>query len=197
MDSSRYPDSPLKLPSHDSPLPSLLLRVVDLGLISMLFFAPLFMGGRHPVGRLVLVSIVAIMGTAWFLRQCLLQRAVWRSTAGQWIFLAACCLVLLRVFPLSSEWITALSPSAAKLLPLWSQEGQSEIHFGNWNYISLNPQLTIYGLSILFAYGITFLVTVKRVETISDVQLFLKWIAFATIGLALLGLAQYVFNVSN
>ena len=192
MDSSRYLASPLKVPPDDSPLPSLLLRVVDLGLISMLFFAPLFMGGRHPVGRLVLVSIVAIMGTAWFLRQCLLQRAVWRSTAGQWIFLAACCLVFLQVLPLSSEWTTALSPSNAKLLPLWSQEGQSAIHFGNWNYLSLNPQLTIYGLSVLFAYGITFLVTVQRVETLADVQLILKWIAFATIALALLGLAQYV-----
>ena len=177
----------------DALLPQILLRIVDLCLIAILFFAPLFMGGRHPVGRFVFVSITAIMAIAWLVRQCLLQRAVWRSTAGQWLFFAACCLVLFQVFPISSEWMTTLAPSTTDLLSLWSQGEQ----FGNWSYLSFNPQSTKYGLAILFAYGITFLITVQRVETLADVQMILKWIAFATIGLAILGLIQYLLKGEN
>ena len=174
-------------------LPQILLRIVDLCLIAILFFAPLFMGGRHPVGRLVFVSIAAIMAIAWLVRQCLLQHAVWRSTAGQWLFLAACCLVLFQVFPLSPEWMTTLAPSTTDLLSSWSQGEQ----FENWSYLSFNPQSTKYGLAILFAYGVTFLITVQRVETIADVQMILKWIAFATIALAILGLSQYLLKGEN
>ncbi|MDG2408645.1 MAG: hypothetical protein P8M53_06540, partial [Pirellulales bacterium] len=193
MVSNRHPGSSLQAHSMDALLPQILLRIVDLCLIAILFFAPLFMGGRHPVGRFVFVSITAIMAIAWLVRQCLLQRAVWRSTAGQWLFFAACCLVLFQVFPISSEWMTTLAPSTTDLLSLWSQGEQ----FGNWSYLSFNPQSTKYGLAILFAYGITFLITVQRVETLADVQMILKWIAFATIGLAILGLIQYLLKGEN
>ena len=177
---------------EETPLSSLLLRLVDAGIIAILFFAPLFMGGRHPVGRLILVSIVATMSIAWFLRQCVLKQAYWRATAGQWVFLAAIVLVVLQLVPLSSEWIATLTPSTQTLLPLWSDTGQSESYFSAWKHLSLNPQMTLYGLSILFAYGITFLITVQRVETLEDVQIFLKWIALAALAFAVIGLAQYV-----
>ena len=194
MDLNRYPGSSLKPTTVDSLIAVSLLRLVDFCLIAVLFLAPLFMGGRHPLGRLVLVAIAAVMAIAWLLRQCFLQQAAWRSTAGQWLFLATCFLVLFQVYPLSPEWMTALSPSTSSLLSLWSQEGQAGVHFGNWRYLSLNPQLTIYGLSILFAYGAIFLVTVQRVKTISDVQVILKWIAFASIAMAVLGLIQYLLK---
>ena len=173
-------------------LASILLRVVDIGLISILFFAPLFMGGRHPTGRLVLVSLVSMMCVAWCLRQCILNQAFWRATAGQWLFLATIFLVVLQLLPLSSDWINTLSPSTKHLLPFWSNEGEATRYFGAWEYLSLNPRMTLYGLSILFAYGITFLITVQRVETLADVQMILKWIALAAVAFAVLGLIQYV-----
>ena len=173
-------------------LSSILLRVVDIGLISILFFAPLFMGGRHPTGRLVLVSLVSVMCVAWCLRQCILSQAFWRATVGQWLFLATIFLVVLQLLPLSPDWIDALAPSTKNLLPLWSNTAQTEGYFTAWKHLSFNPQMTLYGLSILFAYGITFLITVQRVETLEDVQMILKWIALAAVAFAVIGLVQYV-----
>ena len=85
---------------QDTGLSRLLLNLVDLCLLGILFVVPLFLGGRHPVGCLVFVVIVALMSMAWFLRQCLLRQAFWRSSAGQWIFLGTECNLILQLFPL-------------------------------------------------------------------------------------------------
>lgn len=181
-----------KVANEYNGLPGLLLRIVDIGLIGILFLAPLFMGGRHPLGQLVFVFIVAVMSVAWFSRQCLLRQAIWRSSAGQWIFLGALCLVFIQLLPLSSDWINRLSPATHALLPLWSPSGQSPVQLGNWNQLSFSPQMTLNGLIMLFAYGLTFIVIVQRVETLRDVQMILKWIALAATAMAIIGLAQYI-----
>ncbi len=194
MVSNHFSGRSSKLPALNVFAPQMLLWIVDACFIGILIFAPLFMGGRHPVGRLVYVSIASVMAAAWLTRQCLLKRAIWRSTAGQWLFLAACFLVLFQVFPLTQEWISVLTPSSNDILSLWNESGESGMNWGHWPYISLNPQSTKAGLAILFAYGITFLVTVQRAETLQDVQKMLQWIAFSSVALALLGLAQFFFK---
>ena len=177
---------------QDTGLSRLLLNLVDLCLLGILFVVPLFLGGRHPVGCLVFVVIVALMSMAWFLRQCLLRQAFWRSSAGQWIFLGTACLLILQLFPLSKEWIVGLSPDTPTLLPLWSPTEEMQAQLGVWDRISMYPQMTLQGLAMLMAYGLTFLITVQRINSIRDVQKVLCWIAIAVTGLAGISIVQYL-----
>ncbi|MEC7500312.1 MAG: O-antigen ligase family protein [Planctomycetota bacterium] len=140
------------------------------------------------------VSIAVVMAIAWVTRQCILQRPIWRSTAGQWVFLSACALVVLQVFPLSPNWVSALTPSTTDILNIWTPGGSSESQLGNWPYLSFNPQATKCGLAMLFAYGIFFLITVQRVETINDVEKLLRWMALSAMALAFVGLIQFAFK---
>jgi len=73
-----------------------LLRLVDAGLIGVLFVAPLFMGGRGDVGRLVYVALVCWTSVCWLLRQCLLADARWRWSGLEAILLAGVGLVVLQ-----------------------------------------------------------------------------------------------------
>ena len=62
--------------------------LVDGGLLpAVLLIAPLLMGGRHPLGRLVLASIVATMGIAWGTVQWLNGRSRWSWSGGEGILL--------------------------------------------------------------------------------------------------------------
>src|SRR5262245_52039343 len=95
-----------------------LLRVVDAGLIGINCVAPIFFGGRHDFGRLVLVSLIGVTATAWFIRQALLPGAQWIRTFAHWILLSAVGLLVLQLIPLPSSWLAKLSPRTAELLPL-------------------------------------------------------------------------------
>ena len=59
---------------HNEVLNQYLLWAVDLGLAALIFVAPLFMGGRHPVGRLAFVACACWMAIAWSLHQCFSRR---------------------------------------------------------------------------------------------------------------------------
>ena len=55
----------------------LILKIVDAGLLAILTVAPLFMGGRHPAGELVFVSLVALVTSAWLIGQ--------RQSSSEWM----------------------------------------------------------------------------------------------------------------
>jgi len=40
-------------------------RILDLGILAVVFVAPLFMGGRGPIGKFVFISIVCLTAMAW------------------------------------------------------------------------------------------------------------------------------------
>src|SRR5438270_411786 len=81
-------------PAKDSqPAADALLRVVDAGLCGVIFIAPYFFGGRHDLGRLLLVSIIVVTATAWFLRQAMLPLARWPRTIAYGLLLLAAALV--------------------------------------------------------------------------------------------------------
>jgi hypothetical protein len=46
-----------------------LLRIVDLGLAGSIFLVPMLLGGRHAVGRLMLVALSLAVALAWSARQ--------------------------------------------------------------------------------------------------------------------------------
>lgn len=170
----------------------LLLWGIDAGILGTLFVAPYFMGGRHPVGRFVLVVFASVMTLSWALRQCVLPGARWRSTGGQWLLVLAVAVAVLQLVPLPSAIHATLSPDSNALLPLWGEAAGGPGWLGQWTQLSMYPAAAINGLAILLAYGLIFFVTVQRVERLEDVKRLIRWISLAATLMAVVGLLQYL-----
>lgn len=168
-----------------------LLTAVDIGLAATLFVAPLFMAGRHALGRLVFVGCVCWVAVAWTLRQCLRKRAVWTVSGAEWLLGLGLLVVLLQLTPLPAAILQRLSPAVYQLLPLWSGS-QEPASLGAWHQISLAPSETQGGLIMYLAYAMLFLAVVQRVRSLEDIERLLRWIACAAIGMAALGLLQFL-----
>jgi tetratricopeptide (TPR) repeat protein len=167
----------------------------DAGLAALLFAAPLFMGGRHPLGQLVFVSLVGVTTLTW-VAACAVDRdgCSWSWSGAELLCLLAVLLVALQLVPLPRPWLNWLSPHGAQLLPLWQHPAGSTGDWPAWNRISLAPGESRRGLAVLLAYVLLFLVGVQRLRTTSDIQRLVKAVALAGSWLALLGLAQYLFS---
>lgn len=152
------------------------------------------MGGRGDVGKLVFVVLVLGTATCWCLRQGLLRQAFWRHSGAQWICLAAAALIVFQITSLPASWLQSVSPVVSAKLPLWSTSEGSALHVGNWSQLSLVPEATRSGLMMFASYALLFLLVVQRVSRLEDVEQVLRWIGIAAIGMALLGLGQYLFG---
>lgn len=189
---SRRPSDPVQ-PGWEG-VSRLLLRLVDAGLLGVVFLAPLFMGGRGEIGRLVYISLVCGTAVCWLGRQCLMVTPRWRWSGLEWILLAGVVLVILQVVPLPPNVLRTLSPQVPGLLPLWTTQAAPETQLGVWNELSLAPQATRGGLITFLAHAMLFLVLVQRIRDVSDVKRLMHWVALAAVGMAVLGLAQLLFG---
>jgi tetratricopeptide (TPR) repeat protein len=171
-----------------------LLRCSDAGLAGVVFVAPLLMGGRHPVGKLVYVVFACLAAGAFCLRQCLAAEARWRRSGAEWLILAVVILLLLQVTPLSQGMLQRVSPGLLELLPLWQDGSDAPVHVGSWRTISVTPRETRAGLVVFLAHALVFVTIVQRVSTREDVERLLLWIGAAAGGMAALALLQYFFG---
>lgn len=169
----------------------LLLGVVDASLAGCIFAVPMMLGGRHAFGHFTLALLAAAAATAWWCRQCVIERPYWRRSAGYLLLLAAIGLVVLQVVPLPPAWIARLAPKTAELLPLWGKAG-AESGLGPWRLISLAPAASQAGLVLLLSYAIVFWVTVQRIRNLDDIEQLLRWTAFSAIVMAAFGIVQYL-----
>jgi O-antigen ligase/tetratricopeptide (TPR) repeat protein len=170
----------------------LLLYVVDAGLAGVIFGAPWLMGGRHPLGQLVLVALVCLVAMAWTARQCLAAKSVWRWSGVEFLLLAALLLIAFQLLPLPQAIVTRLSPHLAETLPLWTSQADGPAHLGAWSQLSLMPVATRGAVVMLLAYAMLFLVVVQRIETLRDIERVLQCLALAAIAMATIGLAQFL-----
>ena len=169
------------------------LLAVDCGLAGVVLLAPWFMGGRHPLGQLVLVLCAVLIGTAWPLHQLLNSNVSrWCSCGAEYILLAAIALVVLQLAPLPAEMLQRLSPQTGEILPLWSGGRDAEASLGEWRTLTLTPQWTRGALVMLLAYSMIFIVTVQRIGTVEDVERILRWFVIAAAIMAVVGLLQYI-----
>ncbi len=185
-----------QIASHDlqmatSNLQSHLLRAVDVGLAGVMFVAPLFLAGRHPVGQLAYVSIVSLTALVWCVRQCVARESGWFRSGAGWFLLVGLLVIGFQLVPLSSGVIQSLSPATSELLPLWSGP-EAAGSLGHWSQLSLLPEGTRGALAIYLAHAMLFLVVVQRVERAADVERLLRWIALAAVAMAVIGLAQFL-----
>ena len=181
---------------HDlqSPGRQRLEAVVDLGIAASIFVAPLFMGGRGPLGRFVFITIVCISAAAWCLRQALSQRGSWRWSGAEWLLMAGLGVLLLQLVPLPKPVLELLSPGAGKLLPLWMGANDASLAIGTWTQASLHPAATQAGLGVYVAYALLFLLAYQRLGTLEDIHRLLKLIACATCFATVVALLQFLFG---
>lgn len=194
---------PESIPQRQANFVSALDQIVDLGIASVLFIAPLAMAGRYPPGRLILAILVGITAVASLLSKALTgnrsSRFLW--TGGEWLACLALLIVVLQLIPLPAKTLQFLSPSTGALLPLHAQaepgpssaDSASPI-FAQWGSASLAPHATRGGLAMLIVYVLLFFVVAQRVRTRHDVERLLKSIAVAGIAMATLGLVQFLFG---
>ncbi len=168
-----------------------LQRVVDSGLCGVIFVAPYFFGGRHDLGRLVFVSLIAVTATAWFARQALLPASRWPRTAAHGLLLLAAALVALQVIPLPVDWLARISPRTEQLLPLWTPGGNSAVHLGTWQTLSFVPHETTKALAMLLSYSLLFMVVIGRIEDYADAARLLTWIGASAALMAVFGFLQF------
>ncbi len=177
--------------ASESLVAEICLQIVDACLFGTLFLAPLFFGGRTPVGRFVLITIACLASVAWFTRQAILKRAKWTRTRANLIGLAALLVVILQLAPLPTDVIRQLAPRAGSLLPLWTVETNDPVQLGVWPTLSFTPSSTKIALATLIAYMLLFVTVTQRLQSFADVERLLRLIALAVILMASFGLLQY------
>ncbi len=171
-----------------------LTRLVDFGLLSILLVAPLFLGGKHPIGLFVYLVLVSATATLWCLRQCSSKLPIWQRCGVEWIILAGVALLIFQLTPLPESMLSKLSPQSRELLPLWTGGQDHAASLGTWTQISFTPQATRTSLVVLLAHCMLFLVIIQRVQQLDDIQRIFRWIAVTAVCMACLGLVQFLFG---
>lgn len=169
-------------------------QIIDAMLALSIIAAPLFMGGRGPIGRCVFVGLVCAAAIAWFTRSCFLRQAKWRWSGVEWLILLGGTLIVLQLIPLPPSLLQKVSPAIGQLLPLWQGDSSTPGTLGTWSTISLTPEDTRGGLATYLAYALLFLVLVQRLETIADVETLMKCLAVAAVLMAAVGMLQLMFG---
>jgi hypothetical protein len=167
-----------------------LLRITDVALAGVIFVAPMFLGGRHDVGRFVFAGLVSVAATAWFVRQALLGRAPRAPRAVLALMAAAAALLALQITPLPASWLARLTPRTGELVKLWAG-GDAPGALGAWHAASIAPEATRLSLAMLGAYALLFLTVFERAESEADVARLTKWVGASAGLMAVLGLVQY------
>ena len=168
-----------------------LLASVDAGLAGLIFLVPLVMGGRTAWGQLVLVSVALWVAVCWCLRQCLASPATWVRSPFTPLLAAALILAGLQLVSLPPPLLGALSPHLYETLPLWAPGADPSTALGVWTTSSLMPPATRQAFVLLSAFALLLLTTVQRVRKLEDVERLLRWIAVATLAMAVFALVQF------
>ncbi len=166
-----------------------LLRIFDGLLAAVVFIAPLFMGGRHPVGELVYVTIVCAAACTWCARSAFTPGTTWRSSHVEVILAAAIAVLALQLVSWSPDGLARIAPLSSEILPLWTSS-EAPVRLGQWSTISLTPHATRGQLVVLIAHVMLFVLVVQRVQSAEDVARLLRWVALAAVAMAILGLLQ-------
>ncbi|MEZ6089297.1 MAG: O-antigen ligase family protein [Pirellulaceae bacterium] len=169
----------------------------DIALGCALFAAPLFMGGRGPLGKFVFIVFVSCMAAAWLVEWWLrpAKHRVVRWTGAEWIIGGGLLLVVAQLLPLPESILLTISPHMRDLLPIWFPSSDPQHHqIGQWQTISFAPDATRHALAVYLSYGLFFFLIVQRIQRVTDAERLLRWIAYGAIGLSVIGMAQFLFG---
>ncbi len=190
--SSRKPSSLRSQGTPSEAVAATCLHIVDAGLLGVVLVAPLFLGGRDPLGRFLFITFACLTSVAWFLRQTLLKNH--DQQARSWAYplaFAALALVAAQLIPLPWGWLQQLAPRNSSLLTLWQGDSNSPAQLGVWKTLSLAPSATRLALATLVAYVLLFFTVVGRLQTVADIQRLMRLLAISAIAMSAFGLIQY------
>lgn len=168
---------------------NLWLWSVDMSLLGVLTIVPFLLGGRHPLGQMVLIGLASTATAAWLGGVAARQLEVSALPRGIAVFAVGALLILAQVTPLSASWLDWLSPTTTEHLPLWNGASES---LGRWSTLSLTPSVTLDSLGLWAAYAALFWVATQRIASTEDVGRVSRWLASSATAMALFGLAQHL-----
>ncbi len=169
-----------------------MLRAVDGGLAAAIFVVPFALGGRIAMGQFAMVALAVWVALCWSIRQSLSARAVWIRSSTEPLLLAAVALIGLQLVALPPSWLNWISPQHYENLALWNPAAESSGTLGVWSTISLTPTATRDALVMVLAFIMLFLTTIQRVRQVEDAERLIRWIAIATLSMAIFGIIQYL-----
>lgn len=163
-------------------------RSIEWALIAACLVLPaLFLGGLHPLGRLIYLTLVATL--ALYQTFAFPQRSGASTGLGAlWLF--AVGLALLQILPLPPGLLDAFGNGYGELLPAWN----GETSFGRWTTISLAPHGGKLGLGTLVAHALFFACVASAIRERADQRRALTLAAYLGLGMAALALAQYALG---
>ncbi|MEO1993892.1 MAG: O-antigen ligase family protein [Planctomycetaceae bacterium] len=170
--------------------PGIMIRVVDVGIMALLFLVPFVMGGRQALGQLLLVAGSCVVALAWVIHQWQSNERRWIGSPGQILLVCGVALVVVQQIAMPTTWIQIISPEIFRLLPTWAPGADNAL--GNWSFLSLTPVETRDGLAILLAYVLVFLVVSQRITRVEHVHSLLKCVAVVAVAMAVFGLFQFL-----
>ncbi len=166
-------------------------RLGDVSLAGIIFAAPLILGGRHPVGRLVYIVLVTLFMASWLGERFCKSTQRWRWTGVEWILLSGGAILILQAMQLTPEALSTISPHLGELVPHWDASTLEQLGLSNWSSISLTPYATRLALGVYVAHVTLFLTLVQRFQDFQQIRKAILWMAAAAIAMAVIALIQW------
>ncbi|QDU93864.1 O-antigen ligase family protein [Lignipirellula cremea] len=163
---------------------------IDFLLAGVFFVVPLFMGGVHPFGRLLYISLVGLLAIGWCLKQAFSSQGTYRPSGVEWLLLGGFLATAIQIAPLPGNLLQSVSPALAEMLPAWSNADSSGGSLGCWQTLSFTPYQSRLGIAVYLSHALLFIVLMQRLASLEDIQRLLRVIACATVGMATLGVLQ-------
>ena len=142
----------------------------DFALAGILFVAPIFMGGRHPLGKLIYIILVTIFTGCWLGKQAVERDGSWISTKVEWLLSGGVLLLILQLVHWPDAVLKFLSPHQSQLLPQWPPQLANAMHLGGWDQVSLTPHATWMALGIFVAHAMLFVTLVQRLQSMEKIE---------------------------
>ncbi|MCB9952353.1 MAG: O-antigen ligase family protein [Planctomycetaceae bacterium] len=165
--------------------------VVDCCLLGTLVVAPFFMGGREPLGQLVLTILAGVAAIAWAVHQMRTEQPGWKFSGAEFLMLSGIGLVVFQLTPISQALLGRISPKLPDIIPLLWGTPDPVLGLEAWQTVSLAPYMTWSHLSTLLACVVLFFILLQRVETWQDVQYLASLLIGGAVVMAAFGILQF------
>lgn len=165
-------------------------RVLDVSIFSVLFLAPLVLGGRHPLGELALILAV-LPGTLALVCKSLQGRSL-PLKRWQWLLLFAFLLIpILQITSIPADYLHILAPGLKQLFPnpvSTFSGGQTP------ETLSISAWETYQAMPLGIALLATFLCFLSRLETSRDIDRLVILLVASGLMLTAVAIAQAKFG---
>lgn len=162
---------------------------MEASVLLALFAAPLFMGGRHSMGRLALAAacVPGILGI--FIR--MLNGGTTPIQKKHLAILAACLTIpLIQSYPLDREVVNVLHPGREQVL----KPDQPLLNHGPKTTLSISPATTQKAIPLIIVLICVFVVFTCRIETLKDIEWLMRILMWSGLCIAAIAILQANFG---